>query len=258
MDVWRIGQLNESLGDCSIRDLTGGWNTFKSARCDGLAAATVDRFRATLQAAVNHACRDWGIDPPRFPPIKFSNGRLRYLKVEERERLLGAYAPHVRPIALTFCFQGCRTQEALQLDWRDIDLARGTMFFARTKNGEPRTVAMHSRVKAVVEALWVSRDKPLDGHVFLNRLGQPYSDTRNYRFPGGNPLRKAHQTACGRAGIGDFRIHDWRHHWASWCVMSEIDLETIKRMGGWKSLRMVKRYTAVSTEHMEEAIAKIK
>ena len=132
------------------------------------------------------------------------------------------------------------------------------MFFARTKNGEPRTVAMHSRVKAAVEALWVSRDKPLDGHVFLNRLGQPYSDTRNYRFPGGNPLRKAHQTACGRAGISDFRIHDWRHHWASWCVMSEIDLETIKRMGGWKSLRMVERYTAVSTEHMEEAIAKIK
>ena len=40
--------------------------------------------------------------------------------------------------------------------------------------------------------------------------------------------------------------------------MSGIDLETIKRMGGWKSLRMVERYAAVSTEHMEHAIEKIK
>ena len=55
--------------------------------------------------------------------------------------------------------------------------------------------------------------------------------------------------------MDDFRVHDWRHHWASWCVMSGIDLETIKRMGGWKSLRMVERYAAVSTDHMERAIA---
>ena len=75
MDVWRIGELNDALGDCSVSDLTHGWNAFKSARCDGLAAATVDQFRATLQAAVNHACREWGIDPPKIQRIKFSNDR---------------------------------------------------------------------------------------------------------------------------------------------------------------------------------------
>ena len=37
--------------------------------------------------------------------------------------------------------------------------------------------------------------------------------------------------------------------------MRGVALETIKRMGGWRSLRTVERYAAVSTDHMERAIA---
>jgi hypothetical protein len=41
-----------------------------------------------------------------------------------------------------FAFQGPRTQEALQLPWGagGVDMTRGTIFFARTKTGNPRTV----------------------------------------------------------------------------------------------------------------------
>ncbi|TPG37984.1 hypothetical protein EAH79_17040 [Sphingomonas koreensis] len=70
------------------------------------------------------------------------------------------------------------------------------------------------------------------------------------------PLKRAHTTACKRAGVADFTIRDWRHHWASHCVMAGIDLITILRMGGWKSLRMVQRYAAVDTTHMNDAINK--
>jgi integrase len=93
--------------------------------------------------------------------------------------------------------------------------------------------------------------------VFLNVRGQPYADTRDYSLPGGNPIRKAHATACRRAGIRDFTPHDWRHHWASWCVMSGVDLVTLKRMGGWTTLAMVDRYAALDTEHMAAAIRKL-
>ena len=96
-----------------------------------------------------------------------------------------------------------------------------------------------------------------DDHIFLNRFGEPYADTRDYDFQGGNPIAKAHRTACKRAGITDFRVHDWRHHWASQHVMAGTDLETLRRMGGWKSLDMVQRYVAVSDVHMQEAIKNI-
>ena len=39
--------------------------------------------------------------------------------------------------------------------------------------------------------------------------------------------------------------------------MSGTDIETNERRGGWKSLRMVERYPAVSDEHMAAALAKL-
>jgi integrase len=258
MDLWRLGELGAALGDVPVADVLAGWSRFKAERCSGLAPATVDRFRATLQAAINHAAREGGWHAPAIPHIRFQNTRVRYLTKPQQEALLAAYTPHVQPIALMLCFQGCRTQEALQLRWDDVDLARGSVWFGRTKTGVPRNVALHDRVLAALAGL-----DGHDGHVFRsirkdrdgNRL--PYADTRDYKLPGGNPLSRAHATACRKAGIRDFTIHDFRHHWASWCVMSGVDLPTIQRMGGWASLRMVERYAAVSTEHMAEAVRRL-
>ena len=136
-----------------------------------------------------------------------------------------------------------------------MDFARNTVYFDRTKNGEPRTVPMHERVRKALED--IAAERGTKGHVFLNRFGNAYADTRDYALPGGNPIAKAHRTACKRAGVTDFRVHDWRHHWASQHVMAGTDLETLRRMGGWKSLEMVQRYAAVSDDHMLEAIKRI-
>ena len=97
--------------------------------------------------------------------------------------------------------------------------------------------------------LWVAAGSPAAGRVFLNRLGEPYADHREHHLPGGSPIRKAHETACRRAGIHSFRVHDWRHHWACHCVMDGINLETLRLEGGWASLRMVERYATVSAAH---------
>jgi integrase len=260
MDIWRLGELGDVLGDVPVSDVLTGWAKFKAQRCVGLAPATVDRFRATLQAAINHAARERDFQATAIPHVRFQNTRVRWLVQAQREALLAAYAPHVQPIALTLCFQGCRTQEALQLRWGDVDLERETLWFGHTKTGVARTVTMHPRVLAALEAMKCGA--PAE-HVFLSlRKGRdgkrlPYADTRDYKLPGSNPLRKAHDTACRRAKIQNFTVHDWRHHWASWCVMSGIDLPTIQRMGGWAGLRMVERYVAVSTDHMAEAVRKI-
>jgi len=217
----------------------------------------VNRFRDTAQAAANYAGREYAFTAPQIPRLSVDNQRVRFLTLPERDRLLAAYAPHVQPIALTLCFQGCRTQEALQLQWRHVDMESETLFFDRTKNGRPRKVSMHPRVKTALEAIQAAMKWPYEGHVFINSRGKPYADTRDCRIQGGNPLRQTHGTACNRAEIIDFRVHDWRHHWASWCVMSGIDQETIKRMGGWRSLRSLERYAAVSIDHMATAIRKI-
>lgn len=262
-DIWRIGELNEILGDRPLSEIKDGWAEFRAKRCVGLAPATVNRFRSVLVAALNYACDEWDIPVPKVSPIRFNNERIRWLTIPQADRLISCYAEHVQPIARVLRFQGCRTQEALQLLWPNVDLKRLTIYFERTKNGEPRTVKMHEAVAEDLAALWQDRGRPYEGQVFLTRWGKPYADTRNYKYPGGNPLRKAHATAMRRANIRpnggpDFTPHDWRHHWASQAVMNGVDFETIRILGGWKGLDMVQRYAAVSTEHMDAAVAKMR
>ncbi|WP_080986842.1 tyrosine-type recombinase/integrase [Acetobacter pasteurianus] len=72
-----------------------------------------------------------------------------------------------------------------------------------------------------------------------------------------NPLLRPHTVACKTAGISGFTPHGWRHHWASWMIMSGCDLFTLMKLGGWSSLQMVQRYAAVNSDHMKSAIDKL-
>lgn len=255
-DVLRLGKLNEMIGDMPISEFLQAWVSFRNANLDGHAPAGQDRFRSVLQAAINLFNADHGLAAIKIPSIPFDNQRIRFLSKPDRDRLIDSYSEHTKPIATMLAFQGPRNQEALQSQWgiNGVDMERRTIFFPRTKTGNPRSVAMHKRVHSVFEPIWIERGRPECGHVFLNRRGQPYTDTRDLEVQGGNPIATSHRNACLKAGIEDFTVHDWRHHWASHCVMAGIDLVTIMQMGGWKSLRMVERYAAVDTDHMHAAV----
>ncbi len=276
-DLLIVEALNEVMGDAVIPktpetelpegtpDIIEGWTRYRLERCVHLAPATVDRHRAILQAVLNYAAFDLRYSPPRLPHIRFSNQCVRWLTLADADRLINAYAPHTRPVFRALRYQGLRTQEALQLDFRNINMKTMTAFIERTKSGAPRTVQLHPIVAADIGKIWRDRKKPAEGRVFLNRFKRAYADTRDYKFPGGNPLRAAHRTALARLakehpirpnGGENFRPHDWRHHWASWMVMDGVDLITIRDLGGWKDLRMVERYAAVSPAHQAKAVAR--
>jgi integrase len=265
-DLWRLDQINGVVGDRPIAQAADAWSEFKRKRCSDLSVETVQRFRATFQAAINYLASEEQFDPPKLPKRsaseRKSNKRIRYLSDAQANRLVAAYASHARPIAIMLRWQGLRIGEALRVDWLHINWKKNSIFIPESKNGEPRTLTLHQKARAALHRLRVNRvkrDLPIDeGPVFLTNRGVPYHDPRTYKVPSGSPIKKAHATACRRAGIADFHVHDWRHHWASHCVMAGIDLETIRQEGGWKSLRMVERYAAVSAAHRKRAMAKLK
>jgi integrase len=199
-----------------------------------------DREMTVLSAAVTHV---FDFDAVQHPTGRAGEDPVRprsiiYLTPAEADRLIASYAHHVRPIATVLAFQGLRIGDALRLDWVHVRWATDALFIPDSKSGEPRTVCLHERSRRALHAVWVAAGSPASGRVFLNRLGQPYADQREYRLPGGSPIKKAHATACRRAGIPGFRVHDWRHHWACHCVMSGIDLETLRLEGhrcGWSN-----------------------
>jgi integrase len=184
-----------------------------------------------------------------------------YLTLPQQYRLLASYNKAARAVAITLCYQGLRTGEALALEWRHINFKLGTLFVAKSKSGHSRTIPLHPIVQRRLCRIWAKRGQPTQGRVFLSSRGQPYripneaeGDTQ-----GGNPLTRAHMTAREKAGIDfPFRVHDWRHNWASHMVMSGCDLFTLMRLGGWRTPRMVQRYAAVSTDHMAAAMKRMR
>ena len=147
-DLWRVDQLNELIGDHTLSRVAEAWAEFKRARCSSLAPATVERFRAILQAMINYAAAGAQVTAPKIRRTeRVQNRRIRFLTKTEESRLLAAYAPHVRPIAETLCWQGLRIGEAMRLDWRDVNWPGNSLFTAETKTGEPRSVSLHRRVR---------------------------------------------------------------------------------------------------------------
>lgn len=258
-DILRIGKLNGLIGDHALREPKQAWEKFRRAYLTGHDPAGQDRYRAVFQAAVNVHHEQHDLPPIKIKAIPFDNERVRFLSKGDRDRLIASYAPHAQSIITLLAFHGPRVQTALQMPWgvNGVDMKEKAIRLNHSKNAVIQSVPMHPRVESMLLPLWEAAGCPTKGHVFLNKRGQPYQDTRIATIPGGNPLKSVHKTACKRADIDDFTVHDWRHHWASHCVMAGIDLITIMHMGGWKSLRMVQRYATVGVEHMRESIDKL-
>lgn len=262
-DVARVDEFNEMLGDRPLTEAVAGWRVWLEIRGSKQKPSSVGRWRSVLQAALNHGCASHDVPAPRLPGVKgaTSGERAIYLPDDQRRRLLAAYNPHAACPVLLLAYQGLRTQEALQLDWRWVNFTRQTIHLVatETKAGRGRTVTMHPRVDAMMFGLWCAANKPAIGRVFMSARGHPYADTRGRgeRQQGGNPLSRAHITACASAGVTGFRVHDWRHDWATRMVWAGTDLPTLMQIGGWASLRMVQRYATTSADRMAEAIRRL-
>lgn len=61
---------------------------------------------------------------------------------------------------------------------------------------------------------------------------------------------KAWRAALRRAGIENFRWHDFRHTWASWHVQNGTPLYALQELGGWSDTEMVQRYAHLTPGHL--------
>jgi integrase len=198
-----------------------------------------------ISAVLKHAakrglCEFRPIQRPKQP-----RGRIRWVTPGDAEVLITECAPHLRPLIIFLLYTGARTSEALYLDWSNVDIKRAHVTFVDTKNGESRGVPLHSRVLAELAAMPHRR-----GPVFLRPDNKPYAR----KMEGGGQFKTAFKGACRRAGIADFSPHDLRHTWATWFYAATRDLVGLMHLGGWKSEKMVLRYTHVNVEHLAPGI----
>ncbi len=176
---------------------------------------------------------------------------FRTLDQDERGRLTGACNEPLRTIVVTGLHAGLRTvNETLPLKWKHIDFEKRRIIVESytSKSKRRRAVPMTS---VLYGAMCAHRDRSgttnLEDHVFLSKHGKPFKS-----------VRTAFETARKRAGLGpDVGQHCLRHTWASELGKRGVDIEALRKLGGWRSYRMVQRYYHTDEDHLAESIEKL-
>ena len=230
--------------DKYLFELTSGMNErYKSKRLAKAGPATVNRELACLRHMFNKAI-EWGYvatNPMKgVRLLKEPPGRVRFLQPEEVQRLLQNCAPHVRSIVITALHTGMRRSEILNLRWKDIDFSAKTITVENTKNNERRVIPIND---VLHYALNISPRHIRSDFVFCAGDGRPFAN-----------VQKGFKAALRRAGIEDFRFHDLRHTFASYLVMSGVDLRTVQELLGHKTMRMTMKYSHLSKAHLQNAV----
>ena len=188
--------------------------------------------------------QEWGkaLDNPvkHQRPLRVNNGRLRYLSLEEMQRLLAVADGVLHPILIAALYTGLRRSELFRLTWQDVDFKRGLMRVLHTKNGEGREIPMTDILRDTLQQL--PRRLNSD-YVFPGKTGHGLVD-----------IRKRFNRALREAGIEAFVFHDLRHTFASHLVMAGVDLMTVKEFLGHKDIKMTLRYAHLAPDYKCAAI----
>jgi integrase len=168
----------------------------------------------------------------------------RWLTSEEEEQLMAASSPWLREIMVFALNTGMRQGEILNLQWQDVDFARGTLIVMKSKNGTRRTIPLNTKVFDLLAAKQ-STSGASRGQVFRTPLGNELQ----VRY-----LVREFCEARNRANIPDFRFHDMRHTFATRLVQRGVDLYKVQRLLGHKTSTMTQRYAHHSPESLREGV----
>ncbi len=230
---------------------------YKQSRLkQGIKPSTINRELNFLRAILNKA-KEWGFyngELPKIKTYKVNDDRVRYLTPQELKALIEACPEWFKPIVKFACLTGLRAHELFTLRWDMVNLSEGyiTVSAKYSKNKETKALPLHPKAIEVLKELKAQQEEKgiTHGYVFTNSLGKPYS-------PDWDGYKRAFKTACKKAGIENFRFHDLRHTFASYLVMSGVDLYTVQELMRHSSPRMTKRYAHLSPEHIRKELDKL-
>lgn len=226
----------------------------KERRLQGDAPATVNRELAVLSHLFNKSV-EWGLLkalPAKIRRFKEENARIVYLTEAQCVALLDAAARDQNDNVHAFVMVGLRTgmrhSEILAIRRSDIHLDRNVIWIPEAKAGareQPITQDLADYLAQRLEMLppgceWLF---PSPG----SRTGHVHT------------IRKAFRRSAQRADLDPDTVtpHTLRHTVVTHLVQAGVDLPTVQRISGHKTLTMVARYAHQSGAHIQSAMSKL-
>ncbi len=216
--------------------------------------ATVNRELATLSHLLNKAV-EWGWterQPAKIRKLKEDNGRIVYLSPVQATALLeGAKSDQNRqiyPFILIGLRTGMRKSEILAIRREHVNLDARSIYVPAAKAGartQPISADLASFLTEYIDTL------PKGTPWLFPSVGAEQGHTVD--------VRKAFVRAVTAAGLDPKQVvrHTLRHTAITHLVQAGVDLPTVKRISGHKTMAMVERYAHQSGSHIAEAMDKL-
>lgn len=202
---------------------------------------TKNRYRASILRAFSLAQKIGWIDSvPYIPRMNEPKIRVRWITKEKANILISNLNLDWMKNVCSFALMtGARMSEILSLTWANINLTKSIAIVTNdnAKSGRARPLPLNR-----------------DAIILINSLprGSDYVFTRSTSKRVFDIDRRDFKRACDLSGIENFHFHDLRHTWASWHVQAGTPLFTLKEMGGWETLEMVKKYAHLNADHLSK------
>jgi integrase len=229
-----------------------------SRREADIVPATINRELGVLSSALNYARREWGWEipnPTSGRKLPVPEGRVRWLSPAQAAVLIQAAesepkAPHLADFIQLALHTGMRSGELLGLEWQRIDLHGGLIHLEgrHTKAGKRRSIPINrdARMALLNRARFRAEYCPASQWVFCAVDGSRIQS-----------VKRSFGTACRRAGIEDFHIHDLRHSCAAWLVTAGVPLPEVRDLLGHSTVEMTERYAHLAPENVRAAVTRL-
>jgi integrase len=190
--------------------------------------------------------------PAKLNRFQEGSGRIAYLTPDQVARLVECAKSDANPIIYPFIVIGLgtsmRKMEILSIRREDVDLQRRTIFIRKAKSG--------AREQPVTQQV----AEFLAAHIAAMQPGSPWL----FPSPGAvsghaMDIRKPFRRVVQAAGLDPDQVvrHTLRHTAITHLVQAGVDLPTVKRISGHKTLAMVERYAHQNGSHIEGAMNKL-
>ena len=215
---------------------------------------TINRELAVLSHLFNKAIEWEWIDrrPAKIKLFPESQGRITYLTVEQAASLVECAKSDNSAQVYTFIVIGLETSmrlmEILSIRRENVDVARCLIYIPQAKAG--------AREQPITRHL----AEFLAGHIASLPPGTPWL----FPSPGARSghamdIRNAFRRVVSAAGLDPDKVvrHTLRHTAITHLVQAGVDLPTVKRISGHKTLAMVERYAHQNGAHIQGAMEKL-
>lgn len=250
-------ELIPYFGDMALKEI----NRFEIERfkrhllAKGLKESTINRYLAVISHIFHKAVEwDWLIKIPcKVVKYREDNIRTRYLEAPEIEALLKAAqqdeCPVIEPFIRIALGTAMRRGEILRIKIEDINCTRREIYIPEAKCGarmQPMTAGLATYLENYVK----HKSKP--GQVYLFPAKRSASGHRQ-------EIEKPFYRVVEAAGLDRNQVcrHTLRHTAITHLVQAGVDLPTVQRFSGHKTIQMVFRYSHQSTDHLQWALDKM-